>query len=140
MALRNNKGSARRHIDQTITPPREPLAEVSYHYAQIFCGFCGRFITDVGGFVSAPFAAQMESGKRLTPGVDLLTSQPDLFTREIRDHVVLEREPRGLAMALKLIVPLRPDPVFPRLYLQPHLCYHNPGPEALHIISQQQNT
>ncbi|KAI3325265.1 hypothetical protein HD806DRAFT_470547 [Xylariaceae sp. AK1471] len=141
MALHNNKGPPRHQIKQPTTPPQEPpINEVSYHYAQVYCGFCGRFITDIGGFASAPFAAQMESGKRPTPGVDLLASQPDLFTREVRDHVVLEKEPRGLARALKLVVPLRLDPVFPRLYLQPHLCYHDLEAEELYRITQHTTT
>jgi hypothetical protein len=115
-------------------------ADVSYHYAQVSCGFCGRFVTDVGEFISVRFAAAMQSGQRHTPGVDLLTEQPDLFMRVLRGHVVLEKQPRGLARALELIVPARPDPVLPCLYLQPHFCYHDLDADELQWFSQHERT
>ncbi|KAI8624716.1 hypothetical protein F5Y19DRAFT_452998 [Xylariaceae sp. FL1651] len=126
---------------QTVTSQQESVINgVSYHYTQIFCGFCGHFVTDIGGFVSASFAAAMESGQRQTPGASLLGEQTDLFTHEVREHVVLKKGPWGLAKAIDLIVPVRPDPLFPRLYLRPHLCYHDLDAKELQRLSRFEKT
>ncbi|KAI0598944.1 hypothetical protein F4775DRAFT_600893 [Biscogniauxia sp. FL1348] len=104
----------------------------AYHYTQIFCGGCGRFVTDIGGFVSPEFGAAMSKGKVPTPGVDLLSRHSDYFTKYARPNVVPEDGPCGLSGARWLMeTPMVPDPTFPRLYLHPWLCFHdnhgNPG-------------
>ncbi|KAI5917059.1 hypothetical protein F4810DRAFT_698157 [Camillea tinctor] len=97
----------------------------AYHYTQIFCGACGRFVTDIGGFVSPEFSAAMSKGKVRTPGVDLLSRHSNQFSEYVRPDVVLESGPCGLSGArLMMETPMIPDPTFPRLYLHPWLCFH----------------
>ncbi|KAI1493291.1 hypothetical protein F5X96DRAFT_237471 [Biscogniauxia mediterranea] len=100
----------------------------AYHYTQIFCGACGRFITDIGGFVSRGFSAAMNRGEARTPGVDLLSRHSDYFTKYARPGVVAEDGPCGLSGAgLLMESPMVPDPTLPRLYLHSWLCFHDHG-------------
>ncbi|KAI1499552.1 hypothetical protein F5X99DRAFT_410902 [Biscogniauxia marginata] len=102
-----------------------------YYYTQIFCGGCGHFVTDMGGFVSPAFAAAMTRGESQTPGVDLLSRHPEYFSEHAREDVVHESGPCGLSGARLLMEALtQPDPTFPRLYLQPWLCFHSHEAEA----------
>ncbi|KAI1262223.1 hypothetical protein F5Y18DRAFT_164017 [Xylariaceae sp. FL1019] len=105
--------------------------ESVYCYTQVFCGFCGRFVTDLGGFVLPEFSKSIAKGQRNSPGLDALQHQPDLFTSELRTNVALEKQPQGLPAAIDWTVQVQPDHLFPRIYLQPQHCYHNVNEEEL---------
>lgn len=109
-----------------------------YVYTQLYCGFCSRYVTDIGGLVSAPFAAAISEGEKPGPGADMLRHLPDCFRQDLpssrpRSGIVeaeLEKGPHGLGAAARHLMPMEPlaamtrDPRLPRLFLQPWLCFH----------------
>ncbi len=110
-----------------------------YIYAQLFCGFCGRYVTDVGGLASAGFAADVAAGRRAGPGEDMLRRLPEYLastpTRRFFTSpggggggggVEPEPGPHGLSGAANFLEPLvvMRDPRLPRLFLEPWLCFH----------------
>ncbi|KAI0157401.1 hypothetical protein GGR57DRAFT_461776 [Xylariaceae sp. FL1272] len=110
--------------------------EFVYCYTQVFCGFCGRFITDLGGFVLPGFSKSIAKGERNSPGLDALRLQPDLFTSELRANVALEKQPQGLPAAINWMVQVQPDLLFPRIFLQPQHCYHNVNEDELRKLGE----
>lgn len=97
-----------------------------YVYTQLYCGLCGRFVTDIGGLVTAHFAADISNGKQPSPGTDMLRRLPDCFTQEPRSGVEPEKGPHGLRGAVNLMDPvtMRRDSILPKLFLQTWLCFH----------------
>ncbi|KAI1330184.1 hypothetical protein F5Y16DRAFT_396749 [Xylariaceae sp. FL0255] len=113
-------------------------SEAIYYYSQVFCGKCGRFITDVGGFTSPQFAASMDAQDRLTPGADLVHHHPELFCYNSR--VTREEGPHGLQAAISSVAPVKVDPSNPRIYLKAHLCNHETTQASTSNIRRAQNS
>ena len=99
-----------------------------YIYTQLFCGHCGRYITDLGGLVTPAFAAEVAGGSRSGPGPDIHRRYPESFTRRPRARVEPESGRHGMSGAAgsfaTLGLTMRPDPLLPRLFLQPWFCFH----------------
>ncbi|RYP40909.1 hypothetical protein DL767_001390 [Monosporascus sp. MG133] len=115
--------------EATNTALEQHPQAVTYVYTQLFCGLCGRYMTDIGGLASARLAADILSGKRLGPGVDMLWRLPECFMPQgegPRSGIEIERGPHGLRGAAHSMAPLvvKADPRLPRLFLQSWLCFH----------------
>ncbi|KAH9884272.1 hypothetical protein F4778DRAFT_569181 [Xylariomycetidae sp. FL2044] len=101
------------------------IKQIIYYYNQIFCGGCGRYITDAGGFLSPQLAAKMDYRTRRGPGVDLLYQFPEYFSADKRQLVLREKGLLGLAGAGHVMqMQTVPDHEYPVIYLLPWLCYH----------------
>lgn len=99
-----------------------------YIYTQLFCGYCGRYVTDLGGLVTPAFAAEVAGGGRCGPGPDIQRRYPEFFTQRLRAGVEPESGRHGMSGAASsfatLGLTMQPDPRLPRLFLQPWFCFH----------------